>query len=222
MRLTGQPFPLVPLLICPILIASANVAVARVTKPHMEELVASADLIIIGRVQSVQATPPELRRQVGMTCLAIAGAATSALFLWRRKFANTAVVVVACLVGGSLLDVPFGTYRKVAYVSVSSTIKGTHPLADIPIYYEHGYVCDVTRFAAGEECLLFLKSISTGYTLSWYDWGRWNISNGYAQTERMTWNEAAPIAVAELIAMLQELCQKQGESGTQAPSNEQP
>lgn len=223
MRLNWQLFPFVPLLVCLILITSENVAVARITPPHMEELVDSAELIVIGKVQSDQATPPEMWRLVATTILVIAGVMTSAVLLWRRKFANTAVVVFICLIGIFALDVHYGTYRKVAYLSVSSTIKGTPPHTEIPVYYDNGFVCDITQFAAGKEYLLFLKKLPSGYALSWYDCSEWTLENGLAQTERGTWHDAAPIPLADLIANIEEACGKlKKNSGSDTPREKRP
>jgi hypothetical protein len=54
-----------------------------------------------------------------------------------------------------------------------------------------------------------LKRISSGYVLSWYDWGEWTIEDGLVQTERRTWGHAAPIPLAEFIARIKEVRSKQ-------------
>ncbi len=216
MPLTWQLRLLTPFTACLIFSMSASEAVAAITPPRMEELVDSADLIVIGKVQSVQATSAALRWQIGRAVVVGAGVAISALLLWRRKVLDAVVVLAVFLIGAALWEFPSDAYRKVTHVSVSSTIKGTPPSANIPIYYETGFVCDATRFAAGEECLLFLKNDPAGYAMSWYDYGQWVINDGYSQTVRMTWNQAAPIALAELIAKIR-LCEKQGKEGNRLP-----
>jgi hypothetical protein len=205
-----------------ILASVASVANARIKTPQIEEIVASADLIVVGEVDSVRATPPELWRQIIATILLIAAAAVLAFLLWRRKFAIAACLVVAGLLGVSLFIVPFGTYRKVAVVSVSSTLKGSPSPSTISVYHDHGFVCDVTHFDVGQEYVLFLRQLSSGYTTSWYDWSVWIIKAGYAQTERRTWHDTPPIAVGEFTATIRELRNRQrktanGKGDTPAP-----
>lgn len=182
---------------------------ARITTPRIEDLVESADLIVTGKVESVQTTPPELWRLISTTILLIAAVAILAFLLWRKKFAIAACLVFTCLLMVLQFDVPFGTYRKVAQLSVSSTIKGPPSSNNISIYYDDSFVCDVTHFDVGQEYLLFLRKLSSGYAMSWYDWSVWTIKARHAQTERRTWHEAAPIAIGEFIARIEELCDRQ-------------
>lgn len=186
-----------------------GVADARISTPGIDELVEGADLIVIGKVQSVRATPSASWRQIGLLTLLIASAAILIVLLWRRRVAIAVCLVVACLFMVSQLQVPFGTYRRLACVSVSSTIKGEPPGRDILVYYDYGFVCDVTRFAAGEDCLLFLKRLPTGYTVSWHDWSLWIIRGEYAETERMTWNDGDPVSVADLVTRIEAVSEKQ-------------
>lgn len=188
-----------------ILISFACVANARIKPPRIEELIDSADLIVIGKVESVQATPPEMWRQIGITIVLIAVVAILAFLLWRKRFAIAACLVVICLFLVLIFDVPYGTYRKISQLSVSSTIKGPPTTNDISVYYDDSFVCDVTHFDIGQEYILFLKKLSSGYTMSWYDWSVWTVKSGYAQTERRTWQDAAPIALDEFIARIEEL-----------------
>ena len=123
-----------------------GIANARVKMPKIEELVDSADMadmIVIGEVESVRATPPAFWRQIGTTILLIASAVVLAFLFWRKKFAIAACFVVACLLVVLLFDVPFGTYQKVAQVSVLSTIKGSPSPCNISVYYDDGFVCDL-------------------------------------------------------------------------------
>ena len=181
---------------------------ARIKTPRLEELVDSADLVVIGKIATVRATPPALWRQVGAIVLLIATAAVFAFLFWKKKVAIAACLVAACLLVIALFDVPFGTYRRVAEVSVSSTIKGRLLPGNISIYYDDGLVCDDTHFDVQQEYLLFLKRLPSGYTTSWYDWSVWTINAGFAQTERRTWHNAAPIAVPEFVSRIENIRDK--------------
>jgi len=210
------------LLGCPLPLLWASSAVARIKPPQFEELVDSADLIVIGRVKSVKATSPAMLRQVAriaVTC----GVASVAVFLVRRKRWSDAVVLVAIgLIGVALIDVPFGTHRRVARVEVTSSIAGATPAHEIVVYYDDGFVCDVTHFVAGRTNLLFLKEITSGYARSWYDYGQWTVEDGLAQTERRTWTGAAAIPLADLVARINACYDKHRERSEPHDSNEEP
>jgi hypothetical protein len=212
---------LMMLLACLVFALSASQAVARIKPPSMEELVDSADLIVIGKVQSLKATPPVIWRQIGRSALVVAGIAISALLLWRKQVVNALVVIGIFGIGFAAWDVPHDAYRKVADVSVSSAIKGAPPAADIPVYYETGFVCDVTQLVAGREYMLFLKDAPGGYTMSWFDYSQWAIKDGCAQTVRMTWRDAPAITVSDLIERIRGGA-KQGKNGSTAVSDPYP
>ena len=198
------------LLACPILLSFPSLAQASIRRPKIEELVNSADLVVIGNVTSVRATPPELYRQIAMTVVIGVAVVVAGVLIWRRRWSALVVLAALSLLGIALFDAPFDTYRKVAFVSVSSTVCGATPAAEIPVYYQNGFVCDVTTFAAGREYLLFLKEVSSGYTLSWYDWGEWTIEDGLVQTERRTWGDAAPpIPLTEFMARIKRVRSEQ-------------
>jgi hypothetical protein len=212
MRMARRTFLLGLTLSCPILFFSASLANARIKSPQIGELVDSADLIVIGKVESVRTTPPELRRQIATVALIGIAASVAAFLLWRKRWSIAVALGVISLLGIGLFGAPFGTHRKVAYVSVSSTIMGAMPVHKIPVYYDDGFVCDVTRFDAGKEYLLFLKELSSGYALSWYDWSEWTVEDGFVQTERRTWGDnAAPIPLADFIARIGEARSKHEE-----------
>ena len=176
---------------------------ARIKTPLMEELVDGADLIVIGKVESVQATPPELWRQIGTIALWTAAVPVIAFLLWKKKVAIAACLAVTCLLLLLQCDVPFGTHRKVAHLSVSLTVKGPSSVGNIAIHYDDGFVCDVTHLDVGQEYLLFLRTLSSGYTMSWYDWSVWTIKGGCVQNERRAWHDAAPIPVAEFVLRIE-------------------
>ena len=71
------------------------------------------------------------------------------------------------------------------------------------MHYDHGFVCDVTHLDVGQEYVLFLRTLSSGYTVSWYDWSVWAVNSGYVQTERRAWRDAAPIPLAEFISRIE-------------------
>lgn len=199
--LQGQPGFLSGLLFWLVLVLLTGTAGAAVRTPQMDELTDSADLIIIGEIESVRTTPPYLWRQIGMVLLLIAVATTLAILLWKRRFRIAAYLAVTSLLPISLLCPVggIGGYRKVASVSVSSAIKGAPSASSIAVYYDNGFICDITHLTVGQEYLLFLKTLRSGYTTSWYDWSVWIIEGDYAQTERRVWHGNAPIAIRDLI-----------------------
>jgi len=137
-----------------------------------------------------------------MVVLLIASAAIVAVLLWRRKVAVAGCFVLGVLLAVLHFDVPCGTYRKVAYASVSTVIKGVPSSGSIAIYYDEGFVCDETCLDVGQEYLLFLKTLSSDYTVSWYDWSVWTVKEGQVQTERRAWCNAAAIPLAEFTARI--------------------
>jgi hypothetical protein len=190
-----------------------SVADARIRKPKIEELVDSADVIVVGTVEGVRPTSAASWLGLSKVALLIGSGVIVAVLLWRRKVAVAGCVVLACLLVVLQFHIPLGAYRRVARVSVSRTIKGVPSPGEIAVYYDDGFVCDETCFDVGEEYLLFLKKLSSDYTVSWYDWSVWTVNAGQAQTERRGWHNAAPIPVAELAARIEDILDRQQEKG---------
>jgi hypothetical protein len=186
--------------------------------PRADQLCRSADLIVVGKVESVGPTAL-------MLLWLAAGAASLLAAIWivvagvrRGRYGIVPVVLVCSIPIAMIWAVPPWTfYRFVATASVSSVIKGSPPQDPLRVYYYNGFVCDATSFSSGAEYVLFLKKASRGYTVSWWDWSQWKIDDAQVQTRRRTWNDEPPISMKSFIAKIQEVCAKEADDAKHPP-----
>ena len=161
MRKQVQRHPFALVLIPLVLGVVTRPAYARIRTPSLSDLVGSADLIVMGKADSVESTPTESLCWALTVALVIGIAAMLALAAWRRESRFCVFAAFAGIVGALLLAVPVGTYRKVALISVQSTISGRLGQQPLLVYYDDGFICDITSFSRGEEYVLFLKRLPT-------------------------------------------------------------
>ncbi len=196
-----------------ILAPLAGVADGRIKVPSIAELIDSADVIVIGQVESSRPPPAVFWRNVPMGALLIASIALVALLLRKRSYALAACVGVGYLMILMLYPVPYGTYRKLARVSVASLIKGTPPPKHISVLYdEQGFVCDRTELQVGRDYVLFLKHAPSGYVPSWYQWSVWAVETGPVQAERRMSHGATSISIGDLLQQIRGLWQDKPEA----------
>ena len=158
-----------------------SVGLARIRAAKLGDLVGNSDLIVVGRVESTRLTRPALWRRVTLTA-SLGVFATGAFLMLRRKRKTLAAVLVCISLLGLLeCSTPCATYSTVADLSVSRIVQGQLTDGEITIWYGGGIPCDETDLDVGQEYLLFLKRLSSGYTVSWYQFSVWTYRSGYVQ-----------------------------------------
>lgn len=190
----------------------ASSASAYIGGPSIEELVDSADLIVTRQVSSVRMTSSALVRQISLTIMVALGPVLT-FMAWRKRGISVACVValsLAIVMGFLLGPRPASYYYRVASVSVSRTIKGPDSLGNILVFYDQHHPCDESHLAVQQNCLLFLKKTSSGYTTSWYDWSVWIIEQGYAQTVRGGRHDTPPVELNQLISKIERFVPSSG------------
>ncbi|MFO7903810.1 MAG: hypothetical protein ACQESR_05770 [Planctomycetota bacterium] len=183
----------------------------------IEELVDNADLIIIGRVDSIRMTFYGLCRQIGLTSIAVL-APLLTFMAWRKRGKAVACFVAVTHLIAFLFVLgpqPSLNYHKVACVSVSRTIKGSVSEVNIRVLYDQNQIPQKTRFLSEEpifcvqqDYLVFLDKDSCGYTVSFPACRVWSIEQGCVQTMQMRRLKRPPINLNRLVSEIKLYCDK--------------
>ena len=182
-----------------------GVGLARIRAAKLEDLVGNSDLIVVGRVESTRLTRPATWQRVTLTA-SLGVFATGALLMLHRKRKTVAAVLV-CIGLLGLFRVQYSvreTYSTVADLSVSRIVQGQLTDGEITIWYGGSIRCDETDLDVGQEYLLFLKRLSSGYTVSWYQFSVWTYRSGYVQRNPWAIRPPAPVSLDEVEVEIRE------------------
>ncbi len=199
-----------------------GVGLARIRAAKLEDLVGNSDLIVVGRVESTRLTRPALWRRVTLTA-SLGVFATGALLMLRRKRKTVAAVLVCIgLLGLLEFSTPCATYSTVADLSVSRIVQGQLTDGEITIWYGGSIPCDETDLDVGQEYLLFLKRLSSGYTVSWYQFSVWTYRSGYVQRNPWAITPPAPVSLDEVEVEIQKLRNREHPDQQEGQSDRHP
>lgn len=199
-----------------------GVGLARIRAAKLEDLVGNSDLIVVGRVESTRLTRPARWRRVTLTA-SLGVFATGALLMLRRKRKTVAAVLVCIgLLGLLEFSTPCAMYSTVANLSVSRIVQGQLTDGEITIWYGGSIPCDETDLDVGQEYLLFLKRLSSGYTVSWYQFSVWTYRSGYVQRNPWAITPPAPVSLDEVEVEIQKLRNRENPDQQEGQSDRHP
>ncbi len=175
---------------------------ARIRVPKIDELIDSADVIVVGKVESSRMVQSVIWNYVVTVVSLIFIFGVLAWLIRKRRFAIAFFfAIVAFDSYGLLSGVTLPALQRVAKIKILTTLKGDAIPQDIALFFrETGFICDETKLDASQEYLLFLKTMPGGYAPAWHDWSVWRVKDGFVQNDK---RNKEPIALTEMTKLIE-------------------